>query len=236
MQASYDFVLGTVILADPPKSAARQPAARPAAPIMPSAQAARRSVQEPAQTRTQTAISSMAHLQPGSPHAAQAARFQAVQQSAPLPERLMQEAAASPHLAAPCASGLRDVTRPQAESARCRQGNFSNVSVVHDSGSEDCKSSSKSASSNGPFLQSAGAGSVHAAAGQHASNATARSGKASKSRLKEETWPTGKETGKAITSGQKRQALGELRPQQAKHSQREQQAWTQCTDDSDDFA
>ena len=45
-----------------------------------------------------------------------------------------------------------------------------------------------------------------------------------------------KEAGKAVGSGQKRQALSELKSQKVKHSQREQQAWTQGTDDSDDFA
>ncbi len=78
--------------------------------------------------------------------------------------------------------------------------------------------------------------SERSSAPQQHSHAVARSGINGKSRLGEGTGHTGKVPNKAVATGQKRQALGELGPQRVKHSQKDVLAWTQCTDDSDDFA
>jgi len=78
--------------------------------------------------------------------------------------------------------------------------------------------------------------SERSSAPQQHSHAVARSGINSKSRLGEGIRHTGKGPNRAVASGQKRHALGELEPQRVKHSQKELLAWTQCTDDSDDFA
>ncbi len=78
--------------------------------------------------------------------------------------------------------------------------------------------------------------SERSSAPQQHSHAVARSGINGKSRLGEGTRHTGKGADRGVATGQKRQALGELEPQRVKHSQKEVLAWTQCTDDSDDFA
>ena len=78
--------------------------------------------------------------------------------------------------------------------------------------------------------------SERSSASQQHSHAVARSGINGKSRLGEGTRHTGKGADRAGATGQKRQALDEIGPQRVKHSQKEVLAWTQCTDDSDDFA
>ena len=221
MQAAYDCTLSMVVNSAQPITSVQQDACCPAAPIVASIRALSGPVPGLVQAHGEEAAPSLAQLQLGCRPAASApARLSAGQALAGVPETLAHKAPA---------------TKPHAGSPRCTHGPFSHVSVVYDSGSVDCRSSSNSLGSSGKSLQNVEAGSVRASAGQQPVHPVIRSGTTSKSRLGEETQPSRKGIGNAVASGQKRQALSELRPQMVKHSQREQQAWTQCTDDSDDF-
>ena len=210
---------------------ARQRASCSAAPAVPELQAAVQVVKGPLQVHHDPPPS-MAHVQQGCQPAGSvsvSAHLLASQTDAPLPKNLTQDATVSAHLR-PCEARILDVG-PQGESPHRTHGNYSNVSVVYDSGSASSRSPSESFSGGERSRQKASAGSVWSSTAQQQLHAAARTGKNGKSRLGEETGPSGK----AVTSGQKRQALSELRTQKMKHSQREQQAWTQGTDDSDDF-
>lgn len=218
MQAAYDATLSMVVDSAQPIVSAQPHASSLAAPIMASVQAGKGVVSGPVQAREEEAAPSLAQLQPGSRPAASApAQLPARQAPAGLPETLAHKAPAPPPSAAMCAAGTM-AAKPHAESPRRSNGAFSHVSVVYDSGAANCRSSSSSFGSSGQSLQNVKRGSVRP------------------SRLGEERQPAQSKPGNAVASGQKRQALSELRPQTVKHSQREQQAWTQCTDDSDDFA
>ena len=235
MHAAYEKLLSLAIDSPQPPSMGRQPAACPTAAVAPAPQVAEKSVRGPAPVHDERAAPSMAQKQRGPcTEAPASAQLLGSQQAASLSESLAQRAVGAPQSAAPCAVWPQDV-RQQAEYPRCVTGNFSHVDVVLDSGSENGKNSSKSLSHSGGSLQNGSAGSVRSAAAQQQVQKAARSGLTSKSRLGEERGHPSKEAGVAAVSGQKRQALSELKPQKVKHSQREQQAWTQCTDDSDDF-
>ncbi len=236
MLQAYEKLLGLAVDSPQPAPIARQQASRPAAGVAPASQVAEDSVRRPTHVPHKRAAPIMAQGQPGPfTQASASAQLLDGQQAASLPESLAQRAVGAPQSAAP--GPVRHVdARPQAESPRCTHGSFIHVDVVLDSGSESCKSSSKSFSHSASSRQNGSAGSVPSAAAQQQVQKAAKSGMPGKSRLGDVRGQPSKEAGKAVGSGQKRQALSELEPQKVKHSQREQQAWTQGTDDSDDFA
>ena len=234
MQEAYEHALSIALGDAQLISMAGHHASCSAAHITPDVKVAEALVEEPLQVHGYRAPPSMPQVQQRSCPAASAsvsACLLARQKDVPLLVNLVQEPTVSPQLA------LSAVAHKDAGPPGGNHGRFGNVSVVYDSGSASSRSPSENFSGGGRSLQKDSAGSVRsAAAQQQQQHVGARSGKNTKSRLGEEAGLSGKKAGKPGTPGQKRQALSELRPQKVKHSQREQQAWTQGTDDSDDFA
>lgn len=233
MQRVYEKLVSLAVHSPLPASAAGQHPSCPPAHLVPSLQAAEEVVQKATPGKAGPSIAQL--QQRPRPEASASVQTLAGQQAASLPGSLAQRAVGGPQSAAACQVRHLDV-RPQAESLRHIEGDFSHVDVVFDSGSESCKNSSKSLSHSSSSLQKGSAGSVRSSAAEQHLQKAARSGMPSKSWLGEQRGQPSQGAGKAVASGQKRQALSELKPQKVKHSQREQQAWTQCTDDSDDFA
>lgn len=121
--------------------------------------------------------------------------------------------------------------KPEARFSASDHGNFSNVSVVYDS------ASGRSSSSSGKSLQAKHRDSACSPAKQQQQqpHAMARPAVHSKTRLGQEAGLADRPGSKVVAPGTKRQALSELEPQRVKHAQKELQAWTQCTEESDDF-